>query len=181
MKSVFKKIVPAIGVVIIGLVTLAALKSPNYRIEREISIKAPAEAIFPIINSVSKTNEWMPWKESDPQMTLSYSGPDSGVGATTSWDSPGQMGHGKAEVIESVVNSKVVTKITYAKPMQMEQMSEFSLVQTGDSTTMRWSTWGQNGFVGRFFCLFMNMDKMVGGEFEKGLKKLKTMVEEGRQ
>ena len=121
----------------------------------------------------------MPWKDVDPKVKMTYSGPDGGVGSTSSWESSGQMGVGKAEVVEAVPNQKIRTKITYTKPMEFTQMSEFLLSAGGSESKVRWSVEGNNSFLGRLMCFLtmMDMDKYIGGEFEKGLKKLKSIVE----
>jgi hypothetical protein len=122
---------------------------------------------------------WMPWKETDPKVQMTYSGPEEGVGSISSWESPGQMGTGKAEVVGVVANQSVKTKITYTKPMQMSQDSEFVLTPVGETTQMTWKVSGKQPFIGRLMCTltFMNMDQYVGGMFEKGLNKLKTLAE----
>lgn len=149
----------------------------DFKISREILIHAPPQAIFPYINNSKKANDWMPWAESDPQIQMTFSGPEEGVGSTSSWQSPGQMGVGKAVVIESIPNQTVKTQLTYTKPMEMTQLADVSLSATTEGTIVRWLVTGQNTFIGRVFCVFMDMDKMVGSQFEKGLNKLKNQVE----
>ncbi len=172
-----KKALLTVAVILGVFLVFIATQSPDYSISRQVVVKASPEKLFPYINNSKRTNEWMPWKESDPNVQMNYSGPDEGVGSTASWDSEGQMGTGKAEVIESKINESVKTKLTYTKPFPMTQMAEMNLNPQPDGTVVRWSVEGQNNFIGRIFCFFMNMDKMVGGEFEKGLNKLKSMVE----
>ena len=176
----FMKIFGAVAALIALLLVYAAVQPSEYFIARETVVKAPAEAIFPHINNSKKANDWMPWAASDPAIKMSFSGPDEGVGSTSSWDSTGQMGQGQAAVTESVPNQKVVTQLTYKKPMEMSQVAEMTLTPASEGTVVRWSVKGHNNFIGRLMCVFMDMDKMVGGEFEKGLAKLKTTVEAGR-
>lgn len=167
-----------LGFAIAGFLLFVAIQPADYTISREIVIAAPAEKIFPHINNSEKANAWMPWAEEDPNVKMNYSGPAEGVGSISSWDSPGKMGTGNAEVVESVQNQVVKTKLTYTKPMEMTQLAEISLSPTASGgTNVRWSVSGKNSFVGRIFCIFMNMDKLVGGMFEKGLARLKTSVE----
>ena len=173
------KVILGVLVLLAGFLTYVAFQPSEMYIVREIFIKAPSEKIFPFINNSQKANSWMPWQESDPGAIMKYSGPEEGVGSTSSWDSPGKMGTGKAEVVESVPNQTVKTKLTYTKPMNMSQMAEVSLTPSADGTIVKWSVKGNNTFLGRLMCVFMNMDKMVGGQFEKGLTKLKNQVEAG--
>lgn len=172
-----KKILIVVVVALIGLLTFAAFQPAEYSISRELVMKAPAEAIFPFINNSQKSNSWMPWSEVDPNAKMSYSGPDEGVGSKSSWEGNGQLGVGEALVVESNPNQNVKTQLTYTKPMHMSQMAEISLTPATEGTLVKWTVSGQNSFVGRLMCVFMNMDKMVGSQFEKGLTKLKSMVE----
>ncbi len=166
-----------IGVVIAVFLAYVAVQPSEYTISRETVVHAKPEVVFPYMNNVKKTNEWMPWSDMDKEVKMSYAGPEEGVGAISSWESSGQMGVGKATVVESVPNASVKTKIEYFKPMTMQQVSDFTLTPVAEGTKVRWSVNGHNNFVGRVFCVFMNMDKMVGGSFEAGLGKLKKMVE----
>lgn len=173
----FKKV--AIGVaVIVGLfLVFVALKSPDFRFSRQIIIQASPEMIFPHINNSQLANAWMPWKDSDPGVVMNYSGPEEGVGSMSSWDSKGNMGTGQALVVESVPNEVVKTQLTYTKPMNMSQLAEISLKVVPEGTLVEWTVSGKNSFIGRIFCTFMNMEKMVGEEFTKGLNNLKSKVE----
>lgn len=171
------KIVLAVTVVIIGILGYAGFQSPDYQVRREIEISAAPDVIFPHLNHSQKMNDWMPWKESDPGVQMEYSGPVEGVGSKSSWASEGPMGTGNAEIVESVPNETVVTKLEYTKPMTMSQMAKFTLAPApSGGTIVTWSVAGQNSFIGRVVCLFMNMDKMVGTQFEAGLEKLKATV-----
>ncbi len=153
------------------------LKKSDYTIERKLLINAAADKIFPYINNSKLANEWMPWAAMDSAMTMSYEGLQAGVGSISSWQSTGKMGIGSAEVLESIENKLVKTKLVYLKPMKMIQIAEISLIPSSNGTFVNWAVTGKNNFMGRLFCLFINMDKMVGGEFEKGLHNLKKKVE----
>lgn len=174
-----KKVFAGLGFILLIFIIVAALKPEDYLIKRDILIKSSPEVIFAYLVNAKNADQWMPWKETDPQVKMSYSGPDEGVGSTSSWESPGQMGTGKAEVYEVLPNRSVKTKISYSKPMQMTQDSEFTITPQGDSTLMTWSVSGKQPFFARLMCtlMFMNMDKYVGGMFEKGLIQLKTITE----
>lgn len=153
------------------------MKPSNCIISREIVIQATPEVLFPYINNSKKMNAWMPWQESDPQVKMQYSGPEEGVGSKSSWESPGKMGVGNAVVIESVPNQSVKTQLTYTKPMEMVQLAEVTLTPVEGGTQVKWSVDGHNGFLFRLIGVILNVEKTVGGEFEKGLLNLKHQVE----
>ncbi len=173
----FKKIGIGIALILGALALYAATKSPDMFVARDIVINASPEAIFPHINNSKKANDWMPWRESDPNVVMNYSGPEEGVGSKSSWDSNGQMGTGEALVIESIPNRSTKTQLTYTRPFHMSQIAEISLTPVPEGTKVTWSVSGQQNFLFRFFGIFMNCDKMIGGEFEKGLANLKKTVE----
>lgn len=161
-----------------AVLTLAALKPANYTIWREAKIAASPEKIFPLINDARAMDRWMPWAEMDPQMTMSYSGPSSGVGSKASWTSPGRMGVGSSTITRSVENRSASYLLEYVKPFAMKQTAEISIQPSGGSSVIvRWSVSGHSPFFARVMCLFMNMDKMVGSSFEAGLAKLKSIAE----
>ncbi|MES2803837.1 MAG: SRPBCC family protein [Bdellovibrionota bacterium] len=172
-----KKILISLALVIGGFLVYVGFQPADYKISRELAIKATPEVLFPYINNSKKANEWMPWKDSDPGIKMEFSGPDEGVGSISSWNSDGQMGVGTATVVESTLHQSVKTKLVTEKPMAMEQLADISLTPAGDSTVVNWTVTGKNNFIARIFCVFMDMDKMVGPEFEKGLNTLKATVE----
>lgn len=173
-----KKILFGIGIVVAAVMLLLALQPAKYEVKRQITINAPAEKIFPFLNSSMKSQEWMPWKDGDSQMRLEFTGPDSGVGSSAKWDSPGSMGSGESVIIESVNNSKVVTELNYLKPIAMSQIAVMSLSPANNNmTTVTWSVSGRNSVMSRAMSVFRVMDSMIGKEFEKGLARLKSSVE----
>jgi uncharacterized protein YndB with AHSA1/START domain len=176
-----KKINLAILAIFATFLGYVAIQSPNYTISREISINAPVEKIFPYLNNSKLAERWGPWLEVDPDAKMTYSGPDSGVGSRASWDGGKQLGTGSATIVESVPNQLVATKLEYIKPMYMTQDSVYLVKSSGNQTKVTWKVTGQNGFMSRLMCVFMNMDKMVGDMFEKGLSNLKILVETPQQ
>lgn len=174
-----KKIAALLGTILSIFVLVTALKSEDYLIKREILIKGMPENIFPNLANTRMADKWMPWRETDPEVKMTYEGPEEGVGSISKWESSGQMGTGMAEVIAVSVNQSVKTKITYTKPMEMSQESDFELIPEGENTRMIWKVSGKQPFIPRLICTmtFMNMDKYVGGMFEKGLNNLKAIIE----
>ena len=172
-----KRIFLILLVVVIGFLGYVALQPSHYTIYREVTVNAAPDVIFPYINNAQKMNSWNPWMELDPQAKITFSGPEEGVGSKTSWVGGKDLGSGTATVTESVSNVLVKTKLDYTEPFVMSQLAEISLRLEGNQTVVRWSVSGDSAFVARLFCFFMNMDKMIGGTFEKGLSKLKTLAE----
>ena len=173
----FARILGGVVLVIGALFTGAAFQSADYTISRSIVIKASPEILFPYINSAEKSYAWMPWQDMDSKVQMTYSGPTDGVGSVGAWTSEGQMGVGKSTIVESIPHKFTKIEIAYVKPFVMNQVSKMSLEPAPEGTIVKWSVTGTNNLIGRVFCLFMNMDKMVGGNFELGLAKFKKLIE----
>ncbi len=172
-----KKVILTTLLCLAGFLLYVALKPADMLIAREITIKASPEIIFPYINNSKVANDWMPWKDSDPEVKMLFTGPAEGVGSKSSWNSTGQMGTGEALVIESEENRMVKTQLTYTQPFEMKQLAVISLTPINGDTTVRWSVSGHSNFFFRLMGVFVDCDSMIGGEFEKGLRRLKDMVE----
>jgi hypothetical protein len=178
MKKTILSVIAAVLVVIAGLFLYAALKVPkDFRVARSIEINAPATAIFPYMNNQRQMNSWNPWMKLDPNVKVTFSGPEEGVGAVTEWEGNSSVGAGKSTVTHSFAPIQVRLKMEWLKPMEGTSTVDYSLKQLGETTTLEWIIFGENGIFSRVMCIFMDMDKMIGGEFEKGLSELKKAVE----
>jgi hypothetical protein len=172
-----KKILLLLFALIAGVLGYVAIQPSEYLIAREILIKASPDVIFPFINNPKKVGEWMPWKEMDPHVQVTYEGPEEGIGSKSVWNSPGKMGIGEALVVESNSGQNVKTLLNYVKPMPMSQMAEITLNESASGTIVQWSVTGKNNFMGRLYCIFQHLDQMIGDHFEAGLANLKNYVE----
>jgi len=173
-----KKIAIGIAVVIAAVLIFAATRPDTFRIERSASIKAPPEKIFPHINDLRTWGEWSPWEKIDPDMKRTFSGSESGLGAAYAWEGNSEVGKGRMEITESTPPSKVVLKLDFLFPMEsLNNYAEFTLVPSGESTTVTWAMRGPNSYFSKLIGLFLSMDGMVGGMFEKGLTNLKAAAE----
>lgn len=173
----FKKISLGIIVIVALILGYAAILPKDYVVTREITINASADKVFPHLNNRVLADKWGPWTEVDPNAKMVGTGPEEGVGAKTSWDSSGQLGTGSATIVDSTLNEKVGIQLEYTKPMNMKQYSEYLVRTDGANSVVTWRVSGENSYMGRVMCIFMDMDKMVGGMFEKGLANLKRIVE----
>lgn len=165
-------------VALVGVVCLIAAFQPStFRIERSVTIGASPAALFPRLNDLHQVHAWSPWKEKDPACAYEFTGPAAGVGAAQSWSGNSDVGSGKQTIVESRPNELVRLKLEFYKPIEGLCDATFTLKPNGDQTAVTWTMAGENNFVGKLFCLFMNQDKMIGGEFEKGLANLKRLAE----
>jgi uncharacterized protein YndB with AHSA1/START domain len=166
-----------IVILVASVLLLAASKPARFRIARSARIQAPAERIFPLINDFHQWVAWSPYEKLDPTMTKTFSGAASGTGAAYAWEGNNKAGKGRMEISESVPHSRIVIPLEFEKPWKASNLASFTLDAIGGTTNVTWAMEGQSGFAFKLFGLFMNMDKMVGRDFEAGLATLKTLVE----
>lgn len=164
-------------VAIVAVLIYAATKPDHFRIERSIVIKATPEAIFPLVNDFRKWEAWSPWEKIDPNLTRTYGGTASGVGAVYEWSGNKEIGQGRMEIVESMPSSKVVLKLDFMKPFEAHNMVEFVLVAQGDSTRVTQAMYGPSPYFSKLMTLFFSMEKMVGSKYEEGLASLKALAE----
>jgi uncharacterized protein YndB with AHSA1/START domain len=168
-------IVLAITIAIVLI--LAATKPDTFRVRRAATVKAPPERIFSLINDFHQWATWSPWENKDPAMKRIYSRTASGKGAVYGWEGNKNVGSGRMEILESSQPSKIVIKLDFLKPFEAHNTAEFTIVPQGDGTNIIWEMHGPAPFMSKMMQVFMNMDNMIGKDFEIGLANLKRLVE----
>lgn len=173
-----KLIVIAVVVLIVAVLVLAATKPDTFRVERATRIKAPPEKIFALINDFNRWVAWSPWEKLDPAIQRTHSGAASGKGAVYAWEGNNKVGQGRMEIVQSSPSSQVTIKLDFIKPFEAHNIAEFTLRPQGDATDVTWVMYGPAPFVAKIMHVFVNMDRMVGKDFERGLENLKAVAEE---
>lgn len=165
-------------VMIVAVLIYAATLPDTFQIKRSISIKAPPDKIFPLINDLHSMQTWSAWEKVDPAMQRTYSGAASGVGAKYAWLGNREIGQGSMELTESIPPSKVSFNLDFIKPFEGHNTVDFTLVPNGESTVVTQTMNGSNPYIAKVMCLlFFNQDKMIGDKFEEGLAGLKITAE----
>lgn len=173
MKAV-KIILGIVAVLAAVYVTLAFIGPEHVHVEREATIEAPVDIVFAEVNSLQRWAAWDPWQSIDPNIVNAYSGPESGVGNRNEWQSSHEnVGIGTQEITESIENVAVRIHLTFAG--QGEATSAMEFTDNGETTHVKWSMDMDIPFGGRPFMLFMDMDKAIGPDFEKGLATLNDL------
>lgn len=163
-------------VLLLSLGLIVGLQPAQFAIARSVTIAAPPGEIYPHLVNLRAWEAWSPFAKMDPEQTNVYTGADSGVGAVMDWEGP-QAGAGRATIVGATPDAEVDVKLDFREPMEATNQATFLLVPGPDGTTVTWRLEGENGFVAKAFGLVTDMDQMVGGEFEKGLAKLRAVVE----
>jgi uncharacterized protein YndB with AHSA1/START domain len=162
---------------IVGVLLTAATRPDTFIVQRTAVIKAPPDKVFPYINDFERWTAWSPWEKKDPAMKRSYGAAKSGKGAKYAWEGNSEVGQGSMEIAESVAPQRVALRLDFVKPFEAHNNVEFVLKPEGGATRVSWRMEGPVPYLAKIVHLFMNMDKMVGGDFEAGLANLKAAAE----
>lgn len=171
----------------IGLILLAALallliyaatRPDTFRVERKLSIQAPPERIFSMINDLKRFNTWNPYEKKDPALKGRYGATTAGPGAQYGWEGD-KVGTGSMEITQVQAPQRVAMKLDFVKPFEAHNVVEFSLQPEGSKTQVTWAMHGPANYLSKLMGVVINMDKMVGKDFEDGLNNLKALAEQG--
>ena len=177
MIKIIKKITLVVAVLIAAGLIYTATRPDTLHVERTAAIKAPAGRIYPLISDFHRWTAWSPYEKRDPAMKRTYSGPESGKGAVYQWEGNSEVGSGRMEITDASDPSEVVIKLDFIKPFEGHNVARFSMQPGGGATNVTWSMDGPTPFLGKVIGVFMNMDRMIGADFESGLANLKTLAE----
>jgi hypothetical protein len=176
----FKNILIALAILAAAFAVVVAMQPADFRVVRSLSVDAPPEVVFAQVNDFHNWNAWSPWANLDPEMTQSFGGSPAGTGATYSWSGNDQVGEGRMTIIESRPPELVRINLEFLKPFAATNLTEFTFEPEGGQTAVTWTMSGRNSFIAKAFGLFVNMDQMIGGDFEKGLAQMKAVAEAQR-
>ncbi|MCA9562982.1 MAG: SRPBCC family protein [Myxococcales bacterium] len=151
--------------------------SSEFTVQRVQQIDASPEVVFSLVDHLESWQKWSPWEGLDPNLSREYTGPDSGKGARYAWKGNKKVGEGNMTIAESVSPSKVGIDLAFLKPFKSESKSIIEIAAKGDQSMVTWTMKGQKNWFMKLFGFIFSMEKMVGGDFERGLAKLKTVAE----
>ena len=177
MFEVIVTIAVILAIAIAAVLVLAATKPNTLRVQRSAGINTPPERIFPLISDFHQWLTWSPYEQKDPAMKRTYSGAERGKGAAYAWDGDKNVGSGRMEILDVSAPSKIVIKLDFFKPFEGHNTAEFTMLPQGDATNVTWLMHGPAPFMHRLMQVFMNLDNLIGKDFEVGLANLKTLTE----
>lgn len=172
------KIFLILALVIVAVIALLGYTGADtYRYERSTTIAAPPEAVWNHVSTLGAMDTWSPWNELDPNMKKSIEGTDGTVGATSRWEGNKDVGKGEQRIDSVAPNNLVRTRLKFIEPWTSECDVLVQLAPEGDGTKVTWAMLGENDFMGKLMGKFMDMDAMIGKDFDKGLGMLKEQAE----
>lgn len=170
-------ILAVVAALALALVAVIAMRPADFRIERSTTINASPATVFTQINDFHNWGAWSPWDKIDPNLNRTYDGAPSGTGAIYHWVGNKQVGEGRMTITDCTQNELIVIRLEFIKPFSVTHTAEFRFRSEADQTVVTWIMLGTNNFLLKAFSLVMNMDKMIGNDFEKGLAQMKTIAE----
>lgn len=170
-----------LGLVVLGLIVVLvgviATRPSNFTVSRSAEVKAPPEIVYAHVSDFHQWADWSPWEKLDPSMKKTYSGTETGVGAKYEWNGNDKVGSGSMTIADAKPNEQLGITLEFLTPFKATNRTEFAFTPAAGGTTVTWAMKGENNFMAKAMSLVMDMDKMVGGDFEKGLAALKTAAE----
>ena len=161
-----------VALLLLALAVYVATRPPVLRVERSAVVGAPAAVVFPIINELHQWHRWSPYDKRDPDMKRTFDGPPAGPGSVYAWNGNKHVGEGRMTILESTPNERVHMKLEFVRPFACTNRVTFTLAPSAGGTRVSWLMEGKNTLTGKVLSLFINMDKMVGTDFEQGLSNL---------
>jgi hypothetical protein len=175
--SMMSYVLLTLAAAVLALLAYAATRPDEFRVERRLRIAATAEQLWPLVSELRDFNRWNPYERKDPQIKGQYAGTASGVGSRYSWESD-KVGSGSLEIIGQQPGRAVQLKLDFLKPFKAHNQAEFALQPTPDGATeVSWRMHGPANFMSKLMGVFIDMDKMVGRDFEDGLQNLRQFAE----
>ncbi|MEX0717301.1 MAG: SRPBCC family protein [Planctomycetaceae bacterium] len=177
VKKTFLTLAAIFAVVVLVFVVIVAMQPSQFRVTRSAVMAAPPEAVFAQVNDFHDWEAWSPWAKLDPNAKNTFEGPTAGTGSIFRWAGNSEVGEGSMTITESRPHELIRIRLEFVRPMEDVATVEFDFQPVEAGTRVTWSMFGENDFVSKAFCLFMDMDQMLGGDFEKGLAAMKAVVE----
>jgi uncharacterized protein YndB with AHSA1/START domain len=172
----FKNLVILLALVLGGLAAYIATRPSEFLIMRSRTFAAPPEVVFGYVSDFHRWTEWSPWEKRDPALVRDYSGAESGEGAIYHWVGNEEVGEGRMTITDAEAPSSVTIRLEFMRPFQAVNTTQFDIVAGGLGTDVTWSMTGRNGFLSKAIALFVNVDQLVGKDFEQGLADLDAVT-----
>lgn len=173
----WKKVGIGAAALIVVLLIVIATRPDTYHVERSSTISAAPDVVYGHVADFHKWEAWSPWEKLDPAMKKTFDGKDGTVGASYAWNGNDKVGEGKMTILAVEANKRVEIDLHFIRPFDSSAKNSFAFEGAGKETKVTWSMDGKNNFISKAMCMFMDMDKEIGKDFEKGLADMKKVVE----
>ncbi len=172
-----KKILIGVVVLIAIFVVVVVMQPDEFRVTRSTLISAPPATVFAKVNDLRAWQQFSPWAKLDPNAKVSFAGPETGSGSSFAWEGNREVGEGRMTIVESRPHEMIRFRLEFLKPFEGTNDAEFTFKPAGAQTEVTWSMSGKNTFFFKAVGLFLDCEKMIGPQFEEGLRNLRTLSE----
>jgi uncharacterized protein YndB with AHSA1/START domain len=174
-----KRIVLVLLIAFLAFAAYVPMMPSQFSVARSAVIDAPPQAVFKQVNDFKKWEAWSPWAKRDPNAKIAFHGPPSGRGANFTWDGNDEVGKGSMTIEESIQPKTIEIELSFERPFPGTSEVGFEFEPVADGTKVTWTISGEQSYIERAFCLLMrlDMDEMIGKDYERGLANLKEVVE----
>jgi len=167
-----KKIALGVALVPLALVGYIVTRPSDLRVSRSRVVSAPPDVVHRYVSDFRTWSQWSPWETLDPAMTRELSGAPAGPGAVYAWRGNRHVGEGRMTIIDSQAPRSITIRLEFMKPFKATNTTQFDFAPSGAGTMVTWSMSGENNLLAKAMSLVMNMDTMIGSNFERGLANL---------
>jgi hypothetical protein len=174
-----KSVLLVVSVAMAALLVWVGMQPAEFRVERSALMNAAPTAVYEHVNDLRKWEAWSPWAKRDPNAKSAFEGPPSGPGAIMRWDGNDEVGKGAMAITEAVPGEAINIRLDFVRPFEGTSTSGFSFRPEGAGTRVTWTLSGTQGYMERLICtvLMLDMDEMIGNDYEAGLAALKSVAE----
>lgn len=168
----FLKILLVVLVFVVGLLGFIATRPADFQVTRTRTVAAPPDVVYGYVNDLRKWREWSPWEKRDPDLKREYSGTAAGTGASYHWMGNNQVGEGRMTITDSRPAQLIALRLEFIKPWTATNRAQFDFAPSGSGTSVTWTMSGEKNFMAKAFGLLVDVDKLVGTDFDRGLENL---------
>jgi len=167
-------------VVLVGILAAVAVGLPAHvTVTRSVVLNAPESVVFPYLNNLHHFADWSPWGVRDPQLTMSYSGPEVGKGAQVQWTSKvPSVGTGNMEISGSDPNRHIDLVVNFNG---LDGTSSYDIAPSGSGSKVTWAFGYDSGSSPLKRWKALMLDSFIGAEYRTGLDRLKDKIETERR
>lgn len=176
-----KKILLGVALALVALCGFIASRPSTFSVERATTIQAPPDVAFALVNDFHRWGEWSPWDKVDPNQKTTFEGPASGTGARYGWSGNDAAGEGRMTIVESTPPTRVRVSLEFIRPFAATNDVTFTFTPAAQGVEVRWRMEGPQNFISKAMCLVMDMDALLGKDFDNGLAALRQAAEDDAQ
>lgn len=172
-----KRVLLSLAVLLAAFAIFVATRPDTYRVVRKATLAAPPAAVFAQVADFHRWQAWSPWAHLDPAMQVTYAGEAGAVGSVYAWTGNDKVGAGRMTLVRSQPPARLDIRLEFLRPLASTSETSFAFAPAPGGTEATWDLVGHNDYLGKLASVFLNLDSMIGGDFERGLAQLKAVVE----